>query len=105
MERVRFEYEVRTVLRLSEAEVAQLTEACEGHYDHAVKSLSRPGPNAILNATRNTLEDGFAEVGMTNRQFDTLCKAVELMHDMRLYYRLRKLLNECADESRRLNRE
>ncbi len=43
MERVRFEYDVFTVLRLTREEVTRLSAYCDNHYDHAVRALSKPG--------------------------------------------------------------
>lgn len=129
MERVKFEYEVRTVLRLSKEEVAVLSKLCDDHYDRAVNDLSRPGPNAILNAARNDLAweeskgrpSEFTEVPVTSRQLDTLCKATEAMFSDQqiaairgigvplknpsssLHQKLRDLLQEAGAEWKRLN--
>ena len=85
MERIRFEREVKTVLRLTKKEVEILSQACESHYDAAVRALSLPGKGAILNGARTSLEFGdeegkgeWVDVEVTSRQLDTLAKATEI---------------------------
>jgi hypothetical protein len=124
MERTHFEYEVFTVLRLDRQEIEVLTKACDSHYDAAVRGLSKPsGPGAILNAAHHDLmfggrdgegeacARGFAEVRVSRRQLDTLCKATEtIAHPIVavirvLHGQLRALLEEAGAEWRRLNPE
>lgn len=108
MERVCFEYDVLTHLRLSEEEVGVLSKLCEAHGDATVKALSVPGTGAVLNAARNSLESGFVTVRVTHRQLDTLCKATEwfladAVGTMSLHMKLRTLLTESGAEWKRLN--
>ena len=125
MKRVRFYREVHTVLRLSAAEVAELTKLCEDHYDGAVRGLSVPGPDAFLNTARGDLEwqakdvdvkpedKGFVEIRVTHRQLDTLCKATETMSSVfvtrdgnpALHEQLVRLLRESSVEWARSNPE
>lgn len=111
MKRVRFIYEVKTVLRLSRQEIEELSQACEKHYDSGVRSLSIPGPGAVMNAFRNTLvENGeFAECPVSHRDLDGLCKATEQLggerytHITRLNNELARLLYESNSEHMRTN--
>lgn len=110
VDQVEFEYEVRTLVRFSEAEVTLLSEICERHYDCTVKYLSLPGRDAVLNAARNTMENGFAEVRMTYRQLDTLRKGCEYQeiepeHVMALYAKLGALMKANSLEWQRLKDE
>lgn len=81
MNRVRFAYEVTVILRLNRYDVETLSRLCERHYDSAVRGLSEPGTDAILNGARNCLRDGEAwtETEVTRRQLDLLAKACEGM--------------------------
>ncbi len=121
MERVCFERTVVTVLRLTKDEVLQLTAACEAHYDGGVQALSRAGEDGILYMARVRLDHGdeeggkdYADIRVTSRQLDTLCKAVEAWHspffqlsggDLRPSMTLRQLHREANDEWVRLNPE
>lgn len=111
MERVRFEYDVRTILRLSREEVEHLTVYCETHYDIAVKAISKPGEGAILNGARFMLLDKKAkhvDMKVSTHQLNVLCKATEgwLPGDglkVGLHLKLRNLLLEARDEQEQKN--
>ncbi len=104
------------MLRLTKEEVEILTTACDSHYDHAVKALSKPGPGAVLNLARNELfhfkpGSEYADVEVTTHQLDTLCKATETLSSIwvgrgghpKLFEKLMTLLREAGVEYRRLN--
>jgi hypothetical protein len=104
MERIRYIYSVKLDLKLTREEVELLTKACEHHYDHAVRSLSIPGPNACLNSARNRLEPGGddskgeAVMRVSTHQLDLLCKATENPMDgcFGLYMKLKEFLIEAG---------
>ncbi len=104
VERARFEFEVFVILKLTREEVEILSKACEHHYDHAVRSLSIPGPGACLNAARNRLEPGAddskgeAAMRVSRHQLDLLCKATENPMDgcFGVYTKLREQLVESV---------
>ena len=81
MKLLRFDYDVFTIIQLSKEEVEKFSHLCERHYDHAVRSLSNAGQDAILNEARNKLihgdTDNVCEIRVSYRQLDTLCKATE----------------------------
>lgn len=111
MERIKYEFEVFVVLKLTGEEVKLLSTCAEHHYDHAVRSLSIPGPNACLNAARNRMEPGAddskdeAAMRVSRHQLDLLCKACENPMDgaFGLYMKLREQLIESGHAWEQVN--
>lgn len=75
MKRIRFEYDVFTVVEFSREEMIALCEMCRAHYDSQVQAMARylfwEGAS------------GKEEIKLSYRQLDTLCKVTEQAVDER----------------------
>lgn len=99
MNRLRFEYEVFTVLRLTEAERSTIKAVCDAHYDLKVRAL-------IAEAFWQL--SSVIEVRLTYRQLDTLCKGMEsaiTIEEQEIKKTLAAMLREASAERFRLNPE
>jgi hypothetical protein len=104
-----FRYEVNLRVSLTKREVEVLTAVCERHYDSAVRALSKPGKDAVINACRTGLLGGFAvtDAVFTYRQLDTLAKGLEgarTDEEVALYATVKKLMKLVTEERMRIDR-
>ncbi len=100
----RFEYEVRVVFGLPEAELDYLVRLSGAHYDLTCRSAGRPGPGGFLHGMRNAVSDGMAPGRLTARQLGLVCKILEQpgsRDDLRSLFH--RLLAEVSGESARVN--
>jgi len=70
VKRLRFEYEVFTIVEFSREEMSAISEVCLAHYDTKVRELAR-----MFLPKSDELR---AEIRFSYRQLDTLSKAMEM---------------------------
>jgi hypothetical protein len=108
MKPLAFRYDVHLRLQLTRREVEVLALVCERHYDSAVRALSKPGEDAVINACRTGLLGGFhvTEAVFTYRQLDTLSKGLEgarTDEEVALYITVKKLMKLVNEERMRVD--
>ena len=98
MKRLRFEYDVSTVVEFYREEMIALCEMCRAHYDSHVQAMARylfwEGAS------------GKEEIKLSYRQLDTLCKVMEqavTLPEQRIQIILAGLLKEANTERVRMN--
>jgi hypothetical protein len=96
MKRVRYEYEVYTVVSFTEEERNAIRAVCDAHYDQKVRQLVHDVFWQISSRI---------EVKLTYRQLDTLCKGMEsavTIAEQAIKRELAAMLREAGAERVRL---
>lgn len=111
-----FWFRVEVTLQITREEVEHMIACSESHYDGKCKAASQTG--GFLNGWRNQIQwaedegKDVAEVQVTVRQMDTLCKILEAEQWRRnldpkdsLYFPIKQILIRMGEESERANNE
>ena len=99
MNRLRYEYEVFTVLQLSEQERGTIKAVCDAHYDQKVRELVWETFWQLSSVI---------EIRLTYRQLDRLCKGMEsavTIAEQEIKRELGAMLREASAERMRLSPE
>ncbi len=108
--RERFRYEVLTTASITRPNLDHLIETSRKHYDSTCRSLSIPGPDAVLHGWRNQFWAAEGEPvperaswNLSIRHLDVLCKVLEQSDRWDLRSKFQDLLREAIKERERVN--